>query len=523
MTSSTAHTLRLALVVSLGGFIFGFDASVISGAVRFITEEFNLSDVELGLVVGAPTLGGILTALTAGPLSDLYGRRNLLRIVASLYLLSAFASAFATSFGMLLAARFLGGMAFASLALAPMYISEVAPARYRGRLVSFNQLNIVLGFSAAYFANFALLQAAEANGNLARDLGIVDNTWRWMLGLEIVPAGVWLLALLFVPESPRWLIINSREQQGRDVLRRLVLDKPLDEEVADILQSAHGQTPSLGARIRSVFSPVMRYALVVGVVLAVAQQITGINVVFFYAPSIFEQSGIGTNAAFAQAVVVGIVNVIFTVVSMVLIDRLGRKPLLVIGLCGILFSMLLCSWSFHKADYQLRPDALATLESPEIARQLQPLVGVNYDTDVSFKQAVVETIGPEQARRLQSELIQSSININPALVLVGILAFVASFAMSLGPVMWVMLPEIFPNQTRGVAMAVTGTINSAVSFGVQFIFPWQLNNLGAASTFLGYAVFAGLFLVLVIRLVPETRNKTLEELEEELQQRRTAG
>jgi MFS family permease len=337
-----------------------------------------------------------------------------------------------------------------------------------------------------------------------------------MLGLEILPAGLWLTALFFVPESPRWLIISGHEERGREVLRHLTLDKSLDEEVADIVESARGDTPSLGARIRAVFGPALRMSLLIGLVLAVAQQITGINVVFFYAPSIFEQSGIGTNAAFAQAVVVGIVNVIFTLVSMVLIDRMGRKPLLLIGLGGILFSMLLCSWSFHQAEYRLEPDAVAQLDNQEVAAQLQPMLGVDYDNDVLFKQALVEAIGAEESRRLQSDLIQSAIAIDPVLVLIGILAFVASFAVSLGPVMWVMLPEIFPNRVRGVAMAVTGTVNSAVSFGVQFIFPWQLNNTGAASTFLGYALFALVFFVLVLWLVPETKNKTLEELEAEL-------
>jgi len=516
MQKSTAHTIRLALVISLGGFIFGFDAYVISGAIRFVTEEFGLSDFQLGLVVGAPTLGGILTALVAGPLSDLYGRRAMLRVVAALYLLSAVSSALAQSFETLVAARFLGGMAFASLALAPMYISEVAPAKHRGRLVSFNQLNIVLGFSAAYFANYFLLGAAESGSTWASDLGIIDNTWRWMLGLEILPAGLWLLALFFVPESPRWLLINGHQERGREVLRHLTLDKSLDEEVADIVASAHGDTPSIGARIRAVFGPALRVSLLVGLVLAVGQQITGINVVFFYAPSIFEQSGIGTNAAFAQAVVVGIVNVIFTLVSMVLIDRMGRKPLLLVGLGGILLSMLLCSWSFHQAEYRLEPDAVVQLENPDVAEKLQPMLGVDYDNDVVFKQALVEALGAEDSRRLQSELIQSAISINPLLVLIGILAFVASFAVSLGPVMWVMLPEIFPNRVRGVAMAVTGTVNGAVSFGVQFIFPWQLSNTGAAGTFLGYALFALLFFVLVLWLVPETKNKTLEELEAEL-------
>ncbi len=522
MDRSTAHTVRLALVVSLGGFIFGFDASVISGAVKFITEDFNLSDIEIGLVVGAPTLGGILTALVAGPLSDVYGRRTMLRLVASLYTVSAVLSALAQSFEMLLFARFIGGMAFASLGLAPVYISEVAPANARGRMVSINQLNIVIGLSAAYFANYFLLQAAASGSPLVQQLGIADNTWRWMLGLEIRPAAAWFACLMFVPESPRWLIINGREEEGREVLQHLALDKPLEQEIQEIRDSAHGEEghlPPIGQRIRAVLGPGLRLALMVGLILAVAQQITGINVVFFYAPSIFEQSGIGTNAAFAQAVVVGVINVIFTVVSMVLIDRMGRKPLLIIGLSGILVSMLLCSWSFHQADYRLQPESVAQLESTELAQQLQPMVGVSYEDDVAFKRALVDTLGAEQARRLQSELIQAAIDINPILVLVGILGFVASFALSLGPVMWVMLPEIFPNQLRGVAMAITGTVNSGVSFGVQFAFPWQLTNLGVAATLGGYALFAIVGLVLVVWLVPETRGKTLEELEVEFTRR----
>lgn len=519
MNRSTAHTVRLALVVSLGGFIFGFDASVISGAVKFISEDFRLTDLQLGLVVGAPTLGGVITALTAGPLSDLYGRRTLLRAVACLYTVSAVMSALAQSFEMLVLARFVGGMAFASLGLAPVYISEVAPADARGRMVSINQLNIVIGLSAAYFTNYFLLQATANEPGWAQQLGIVDNTWRWMLGLEILPAAAWLVCLLFVPESPRWLIINGREVEGRAVLQHLTLDKPLDEEVADIRSSAHGDSghlPPLGARIRSVLGPGLRYALMVGLILAVAQQITGINVVFFYAPSIFEQSGIGTNAAFSQAVVIGLVNVVFTVISMTLIDRMGRKPLLVIGLSGIMLSMLLCSWSFHQAEYRLQPDAVAALEEPSLIPQLAPMLNVDYADDVAFKRALVEAIGREDARRFESELIQSAITINPALVLIGIIVFVASFALSLGPVMWVMLPEIFPNQLRGVAMAVTGTVNSGVSFAVQFIFPWQLSNLGAGNTFLGYALFAGFFLLVTLWRVPETKNKTLEELEAEL-------
>lgn len=516
MTDKHAQSLRIALAVSLGGFVFGFDASVISGAMRFVALDFDTTDLQLGLLVGAPTLGGILSASCAGPLSDLYGRKTLLLLMAALYLISAALSAFAPNYELLLTARFLGGIAFASLGLAPIYISEIASARSRGRLVAINQLNIVLGLSAAYFVNFLILRCSQLDATWVSALAIDTDTWRWMLGFEIFPALLWLALMLRVPESPRWLIINNREAEGRLVLSQLELDSELESEVAEIRRSAHGEIATLSARLREVLGPGLRFALMIGLLLAVAQQITGVNAIYFYAPTVFEQSGIGTDAAFAQAVAVGVTNVVFTVVSMLVIDRLGRKPLLIIGLGGIAVSMLLCAWAFTNASYSIDDGALDRYAGTALEQQLAPLQGRSFSNDVAFKSAVAELLGEKDARELQSELIQAAIKINPTVVLFGILMFVASFAVSLGPVMWVMLPEIFPNKVRGVAMAVTGVVNSGVSFGVQFIFPWQLTNLGVAATFTGYALFAVLGLALVIWLVPETRGKTLEQLEIEL-------
>jgi MFS family permease len=516
LSNGHAHTLRIALAVSLGGFVFGFDASVISGAVRFVAQDFDLGDLELGLLVGGPTLGGILSATCAGPLSDLYGRRTLLLVLAALYVISASFSAFAPSFEVLMLARFIGGIAFASLALAPIYISEIASARSRGRMVAINQFNIVLGLSAAYFANFLILRLSSLEVDWVQSLAIDTQTWRWMLGLELFPALLWLILLLRLPESPRWLIITGREAEGRAVLSTLELDSDLEIEVAEIRRSAHGEIASLGARAREVLGPRLRLALIVGLLLAAIQQITGVNAIYFYAPTVFEQSGIGTDAAFAQAVAVGITNVIFTVVSMVLIDRLGRKPLLIAGLTGIAVSMLLCAWSFENASYAVDATSLEKFNGTQMEQRLAPLVGRTFEDDVAFKAALLEQLGKQDARELQSDLIQAAIKINPTVVLVGILLFVASFAVSLGPVMWVMLPEIFPNKVRGVAMAITGVVNSGVSFSVQFLFPWQLTNLGVSTTLGSYAAFAIIGLVLVVWLVPETRGKTLEELELEL-------
>ena len=347
------YVLYYAIIVSLGGFVFGFDASVISGVVGFVTLEFELTAIQSGFVVAAPTLSGVFGTLVIGPLSDSVGRKKVLLIIAFLYLLSAVASAFATSYMMLVVARAIGGLAFTSLMIAPMYIAEIAPARLRGKLVSINQLNIVIGLSAAYFANYYLLNLSESSTQWVTDLGLDTNTWRWMLGVEIVPAVLFFAGLFFIPDSPRWLIIKGRENDARAVLKKLVPANLIENEINSIKNGQDTETTALWMRVKGIFSPKMRLALIVGVIVAVVQQITGINAIFFYAPTIFEQSGIGTDAAFAQAALIGVVNVIFTLVAIALIDRWGRRPLLLVGLSGIALSMALCTYGFAQATYQL--------------------------------------------------------------------------------------------------------------------------------------------------------------------------
>jgi MFS family permease len=257
----------------------------------------------------------------------------------------------------------------------------------------------------------------------------------------------------------------------------------------------------------------MRLALTIGILVAVLQQITGINSVFFYAPMIFEQSGIGTDASFMQAVLVGIVNLTFTVVAMLLIDRLGRRPLLAVGLAGIAVCMLTLSWGFGQASYTLGADSIAALPAEVDGRMLLPLADVVHHSDTAYRGAVTDAIGAEAFARHEAELLSMAININPTLILFAILGFVASFAVSLGPVMWVLFSELFPNRLRGLAVSFAGLINSAVSFGVQLVFPWELERLGTSATFLIYGLFAAAGLVLVLRILPETRGRTLEELE----------
>jgi sugar porter (SP) family MFS transporter len=458
--SHIRYTIRVALTVALGGFLMGFDASVISGVVTFIQPEFELTKIELGWSVASLTLTATLAMMVSGPLSDRLGRRPVLKIAAVLFAISAVASAVAPSFITLVAARMLGGFGVgAALIIAPMYIAEIAPAAMRGRMVSFNQLNIVIGISAAFFTNYLILRFGQSDLVWAEALRLGEWNWRWMLGVEALPAIFYFLALFAVPESPRWLVMNGKDDDARRVLEKVSGSAQAEADIRAVKASLHAERSTERAALRELFRPGMRLVLVIGVSVAILQQVTGINSVFFYAPMIFEQSGIGTDASFMQAVLVGLVNLVFTVLAILFIDRLGRRPLLGAGLTGIAVCMLLLSYGFGAAD------------------------------------------------------------MNPKIILVGILGFVASFAFSLGPVMWVLFSELFPNRVRGLAISFVGLINSAVSFLVQLIFPWELQNLGHSVTFLIYGLFAIVGLIIVMRLLPETKGKSLEELEAELVRR----
>lgn len=508
------------IIVSLGGFIFGFDASVISGTLNFIVSEFSLSSIEQGLVVSAPTLGAIIATVTAGVLADKFGRRNLLIAIALLYLLSAVASAFSTSYWMLVSARFIGGLAFCSLMIAPMYIAEISQPKQRGKLVSINQLNIVIGFSAAYFANYYVLEFSQSAATWVTAIGLDTHTWRWMLGLEIVPALMWFTLLFFIPRSPRWLALKGQDEEAIKVFKQLnteAEDHEHQAEINQIKQSLENKDSSLLASLKFLFSSKIRFAITIGIIVGIAQQITGINAIFFYAPSIFEQSGVGTNAAFAQAVLVGVINVLFTIAAMMLIDKLGRKPLLTIGLAGVALSMTLCAYGFSQATYKLTSQDIDSLVVKEQSlSKLAAIKDQTFQADVEFKQAVIKLVGDQSFNAHQGEVLKLAASMNATIILLGILGFVASFAFSLGPVMWVMFSEIFPNHIRGIAISFVTVINSIVSFTVTFVFPWELEVLGSALTFLIYGAFALVSLVLVVKLFPETKGKSLEQIEVEM-------
>ena len=516
MAHSNRRLFFIAVVVSLGGFVFGFDASVISGVVGYVSQAWGLDVWQQGLVVSAPSLAAILASLTVVPLSDVTGRRWMLIAVAFLYVISGVAAALAPGFVTLVIARAIGGLAFGSLMVTPIYVAEIAPARMRGVMVSINQMNIVVGLSAAYFANYLLVALSGRNDPWIVRLGIAAHTWRWMLGLEILPAVAWTGLLFFVPESPRWLVVQGRLEEARRVLSGLVAPGDIEPQITSVQQTMRESAEPGRTKFRELVSRKMRLALFIGIIVAVAQQITGINAVFFFATSIFEKSGVGRDAAFAQAVWVGLINIVFTVVAMLLIDRLGRRPLLIGGLAGVVVSMAVAAYGFQQARYVLTAEALDGLADKVAVAKLQPLKDRVFKSDVTFKHEAAALLGPESFKAQEGPLVQAAIHMDPFVVLAGILGFVASFAVSLGPVMWVVLSEIFPNHIRGLAMAAIGFLNAGVSFLVQFLFPWELATLGNAGTFLLYGLFGVIGLGLVIRFLPETKGRTLEELEQQL-------
>ncbi len=429
MKTEKFNLTGLALAVAMGGFLLGFDATVISGVVPFIQQYFGLNGVtgslQLGWAVSCLGWGAMAGNLGAGLLSDRFGRRAVLRLTAVLFMGSALLASTSTSFTVFVLARICGGLGVgAAILTAPVYIAEIAPASRRGGLVSLNQLMIVIGISVSFFSNYFLV-------------GLGADSWRWMLGVQVVPALLFLLLLTTVPESPRWLLAKGRSSQAGAVLTSLHGASAAEQERTEIQQSLRAETGAV--RIRNVFGRRLRFVLLFAVGIAFFQQITGINAVFYYLPTIFGQAGGGLATAFGQSVLVGLVNV-------------GMVALLTI------------SWAFHAAP--ATPGAV-------------PLV-------------------------------------NAHLVLFAIITFVACFAISLGPVMWVMLSEIFPNEERAAAISVVGFWNSLVSASVTLIFPWELARFGPAGTFLGYGLMALAGLLFLAIHAPETKGRTLEELERTL-------
>ena len=501
-------SLFIAFVVSLGGFLFGFDAGIISGVMSYAGPEFNLNDTQTGWVVSSPSFAAMIAMLISGKLSDKIGRKKILIFVAFLYAFSALASANSYSYETLYISRMIGGLAFgAALILAPTYIAEISNSENRGKLVSIQQLNIVLGFFAAFLSNY-YFNEINSSSEFFND----ENIWRWMLGVEFFPAIIYFILMFFVPISPRWLFNNNKPELAKEVLISIHGSKNAEIETKAILNNIESNIVNVKTKYSDLFKPALRYIIGVGLLLGILQQVTGINAIYFYATSIFKQTGIGTDAAFSSGVLLSFTTVIFTLIAIYLVDRMGRRPLLLIGMTGIAISLLTCAYGFNQAKYKLTNEGISSLNEIDSSKLLI-FQDVEYNSDVKFKNDIKSAIGNQVYAKNEGPILEAAIEMNSTLVLLGILGFIACFAFSLGPIMWVMLSELFPNKIRGLAIGFIGFVNSFSSWIIQQIFPWELSNLGSALTFLIYGIIALIGALLFLKILPETKGKSLEEIE----------
>jgi MFS transporter, SP family, arabinose:H+ symporter len=427
-----------SITVALGGFLFGFDTAVISGAEQAIQRVWQLTVVEHGFTVAIALYGTVLGALFGGLPSDAFGRKKTLFWIGVLYLISALGSALATDWTLFLFFRFIGGVGVgASSIAAPIYISEIAPAKDRGKMVAMFQFNIVLGILIAFFSNY-LLQ------------GLGEGAWRWMLGVETIPALAFLLLVLLVPRSPRWLVVKRGAiDEARRVLQQL---NPLTAEaelkaIIDSKESDRLQT------VRShLFSKKYRLPVLLAFLFAFFNQVSGINAIIYYAPRIFEMAGLGRDSALLSTAGVGLVNLLFTMLAMNIIDRFGRRRLMLVGSFGLIFTLSMVARFFYSQS-----------------------------TDGQM-------------------------------VAIYLFIYIAFFAFSQGAVIWVFISEIFPNKVRASGMALGSFTHWIMAAIIANIFPWVAATLGGGTTFMIFAVMMVLQLLFVWRLMPETKGVSLEAL-----------
>ena len=501
----------ISFVVSLGGFLFGFDAGIISGVMSYAGGEFNLNDIQSGWVVSSPSFAAMIAMLFSGKLSDKLGRRKILIYVAFLYAVSALLSAFASSYEMLYIAIMIGGLAFgAALVLAPMYIAEISTAKNRGKLVAIQQLNIVLGFFAAFLSNYFFNKYNTPESTFLSD----TTVWRWMLGVELIPALLYFIALFFVPKSPRWLYLSNKIDAAKKVLIQIHGETFAESEIIAIEKNSDQHKNTSNSNIRKLLKPGLRFIFIVGLIVGILQQITGINAVYFYATSIFKQTGIGTDAAFSSGILLSSITVVFTIIAMYLIDKTGRRPLLLIGTLGISISLLLCAYGFNQASYKLTSENIKTFSFTG-SEKLESIANKEYTFDVDFKNELKAILGNQVYSKNDGAILEAATTINATLILIGILGFIACFAFSLGPVMWVLLSELYPLKYRGLAIGIIAFVNSLVSSIIQLIFPWELSNLGNAMSFFLFGIIAFIGFFIMLKIVPETKGKSLEEIEKE--------
>jgi MFS transporter, SP family, galactose:H+ symporter len=428
-------------ISALAGLLFGYDTGVISGAILFVRKDFLLSTFQEEVVVSAVLLGAMVGAAFGGKLADALGRRKLLIYVAILFVIGAIGTALAPTPTWLALGRVVVGAAIGIASFtAPLFISEVSPAPVRGKLVSLNQLMVTIGIVVSYLADYGL-----AN----------KEAWRWMFGLAAIPALILLIGLFFVPESPRWLMSRSREEEARAVLQRIRESNDVSAELAEIQADLNQQEGSW----HELLSPSLRRPLIIGIGLAIFQQFTGINTVIYYAPTIFQLAGLhSASAAILATVGVGAVNVLLTILALRLLDRVGRRPLLLYGLVGMVISLGVLGAAF---------------------------------------------------------LFSSLSSIIAWLAVISLAVYVACFAIGLGPVFWLLISEIYPQKIRGRAMSVATVMIWASNLIVALTFLSLLHSLGRSATFWLYAVIGIAAWFFAYRLVPETKGRTLEQIDAE--------
>ncbi|MDB9720625.1 sugar porter family MFS transporter [Winogradskyella sp.] len=451
----SSFLLLIAAVSALGGLLFGYDTGVINGAQFYLTKFFNLSDALKGWVVGSALIGCFIGAIVAGPLSIKIGRKWSLIISAIFFTLSAYGSGlpqiFPQSVSMLVFFRILGGLGIGIASMnAPMYIAEIAPSNIRGRMVTYYQLAIVIGFFVVFLSTYFI-------GNNLTEAENIQIGWRRMFWSELIPSGLFLILLFFIPKSPRWLALKGNDAEALKVLRRINEENIANIEIKQIKQSLKTSRSAVNV---NYFSKAILAIVAIGTVLSVLQQFTGINAVLYYGADIFEKAlGFGKEDILAQQILLAFVNLIFTFVAMFTVDKFGRKPLLYIGSIGMIVGFF--------------------------------LLGIT--------------------------LQQNSVGV---LSLVGVLLFIASFALSMGPVVWVLLSEMFPNKIRSVAMSVAVAAQWAANYMVSQSFPMvmgsETNNSEPWNGSLPYFIFIMFILVIVYltyKFIPETKGKSLEEIE----------
>lgn len=441
--TNLSYVYKITFVAAVGGLLFGYDTAVVAGAIGFIEKNFGLSAAHKGWIASCALVGCVIGAMCSGYLSDRLGRKKVLLLSAVLFAVSSAGILLTSGLDLFVFFRIIGGLGIGIASMiSPMYITECAPAAIRGRLVSINQLGIVSGILLIYFVNAGIAGLYDEAWNL-------HTGWKWMFGSGIIPSVIFLVLLAFVPESPRWLAQTGRTREAEDILARINGAEQAKAEMQEIESSIHTETSSFA----ELFRPGLRTALVIGIILSILSQVTGINAIMYYAPEIFKSTGDGSDSALLQTILVGVVNLLFTIVAIKYVDKAGRKGLLLAGAAGMAICLAIIGGAFY----------------------LEAVKGY--------------------------------------LVLIAILAYIACFAMSLGPLTFVVIAEIFPNRARGRAMSICLFFLWVAVFVVSQFFPILLESLGSAWVFWIFMVLSIVAFLFVWWLVPETKGKTLEEIE----------